>query len=159
MSPNRHHGNNCRSRKDGQMKGRATSWVAWSLAALTVLFTVAHVTLWTLAESVRGAADSRGEAGLPIAFAVVGALIVTRRPGNRMGWLFCAGVVFALLGALDAHALYALAARPEAGLPGGIAAAWVVSWSAPVSFLLAMLCRCCIPAAGCRRRAGVRSSG
>ena len=121
------------------MKGRAGSWVAWSLAALTVLFTVIHVTLWTLADSVEGAVDSRGEAGLPIAFAVVGALIVTRRPDNRMGWLFCAGVLLALNGALDAYALYALAARPDAGLPGGIAAAWIVSWSWLVGLLLVVL--------------------
>jgi hypothetical protein len=123
----------------GRMKGRAASWVAWSLAALTVLFTVVHVTLWTLAQPIPGAVDTRGEAGLPIAFAVVGALIVTRRPGNRMGWLFCAGVVFALVPALDAYALYALAANPSAGLPAATAVAWVVSWIWLVDFLLVML--------------------
>jgi hypothetical protein len=112
-----------------RMKGRAASRVAWSLAALTVLFTLLHVTLWTLAQPIPGAVDTRGEAGLPIAFAVMGALIVTRRPDNRMGWLFCAGAVFALRGALDAYALYALAAEPDAGLPGATAAAWVASWS------------------------------
>jgi hypothetical protein len=121
------------------MKGRAAVWMAWSLAALTVLFTVIHVALWTLAEPVKGAVDTRGEAGLPIAFAVVGALIVTHRPDNRMGWLFCAGVLLALNGALDAYALYTLAARPEAGLPGGIAAAWIVSWSWLVGLLLIVL--------------------
>jgi hypothetical protein len=123
----------------GGMKGRAASWVAWSLAALTVLFTVVHVTLWTLAQPIPGAVDTRGEAGLPIAFAGVGALIVTRRPGNRMGWLFCAGVVFALVPALDAYALYALAANPSAGLPAATAVAWVVSWIWLVDFLLVML--------------------
>jgi hypothetical protein len=122
-----------------RMKGRAASWVAWSLAALAVLFTVVHVTLWTLAEPVPGAVDTRGEAGLPIAFAVVGALIVTRRPDNRMGWLFCAGVVLALVPALDAYALYALAARPAAGLPGATAAAWVAAWLWQVGFVLVML--------------------
>jgi hypothetical protein len=122
-----------------KMTRRAAGWVAWSLAALTVLFTVAHVTLWTLAEPVAGAVDTRGEAGLPIAFAVVGALIVTRRPDNRMGWLFCAGVLLACIGVLDAYALYALAARPEAGLPGGIAAAWIASWLWMVGFVLIVL--------------------
>ncbi len=121
------------------MKGRAASWVAWSLAALTVLFTVLHVTLWTLAQPVPGAVDTRGEAGLPIAFAVVGALIVTRRPSNRIGWLFCAGVVLALVPVLDAYALYALAARPDADLPGATAAAWVAAWIWMVGFLLVML--------------------
>jgi hypothetical protein len=119
--------------------GRAAAWVAWSLAALTVLFTVVHVTLWTLAQPIPGAVDTRGEAGLPIAFAVVGALIVTRRPDNRMGWLFCAGVVFALVPALDAYALYALAANPGVGLPAVTAVAWVVSWIWLVDFLLVVL--------------------
>jgi hypothetical protein len=121
------------------MKGRAATWMAWSLAALTLLLTMVHVTLWTLAEPIPGAVDTRGEAGAPFVFVVVGALIVTRRPGNRIGWLFCAGIVFALTGALDAYALYALAARPDAGLPGATAAAWVVSWSWVVGLLLVVL--------------------
>jgi hypothetical protein len=121
------------------MKGRAASRVAWFLAALTVLLTVVHVTLWTLAQPIPGAVDTRGEAGLPIAFAVVGALIVTHRPDNRIGWLFCAGVVFALLPALDAYALYALAADPAAGLPGATLAAWVASWIWLLDLLLVVL--------------------
>jgi hypothetical protein len=147
--PERSPGNMARDRRNKRamaaamrthkLNRRAASWAAWSLAALTVLFTVTHLALWTLAESVPGAVDSRGEAGLPIAFAVVGALIVTHRPGNRIGWLFCAGVVLALFGALDAYALYALAARPAAGLPGGVAAAWVAGWLWVLGFLLLML--------------------
>jgi hypothetical protein len=121
------------------MKGRAAAWVAWSLATLTMLCTVVHVTLWTLAHPVEGAVDSRGEAGLPIAFVVVGALVVTRRPDNRIGWLFCAGATFAVTGALDAYALYALAARPEAGLPAATAAAWVAAWSWALGGLLVLL--------------------
>ena len=70
---------------------------------------------------------------------MVGALIVTRRPDNRIGWLFCAGVVLALTGALDAYALYALAARPAAGLPGATVAAWVAGWMWIMGFLLVML--------------------
>ena len=54
----------------------------------------------------------------------MGALIVARRPGNRIGWLFVAiGILGALHGALDAYALYALAARPGTDLPGAVAAA------------------------------------
>ena len=120
------------------MKGRAAAWVVWSLTALTVLCTVIHVILWTLAHPVEGAVDSR-EAGLPIAFVVVGALVVTRRPDNRIGWLFCAGAIFAVTRALDAYALYALAARPGAGLPGATAAAWVAAWSWALGGLLVLL--------------------
>jgi hypothetical protein len=159
MLRDRHDGNNRRDHEAGTMKGRAASWVAWSLATLTVLFTVVHVTLWTLAQPIRGAVDTRGEAGLPIAFAVVGALIVTRRPGNRIGWLFCAGVVFALGPALDAYALYALPPgllpacrappRPPGSPPGS---GW---WASCCS----CWCRCYSQTASCRRRAGTRSSG
>jgi hypothetical protein len=129
--------------RTGPARGRAAAWVAWSTVALAVLLTVLHLTWWTLADDVPGALDSRGEAGLPIAFTLMGALIVTRQPGNRIGWLFCAGPVFALTGALDAYALYALAARPDAGLPGATAAAWVSSWSwavgAPLVVLLPLI--------------------
>jgi hypothetical protein len=123
----------------GPVKGRAAAWAAWSVVALTVLFTVLHVTWWTQAASVPGAVDSRGEAGPAIAFAAIGALILTRRPGNRIGWLFCAFGLLSVTAALDAYALYALAARPDAALPGGTAAAWVASWSFAPSFFLGLV--------------------
>jgi hypothetical protein len=122
------------------VKDRAAAWVAWSMAVLTVLLTILHVMFWTLSESVPGALDSRGEAGPPIAFAVVGALILTRRAGNRIGWLFCwIGLAGSLTGAFDAYALYGLAARPDAGLPGATAAAWVASWSWAPGFFLPLV--------------------
>jgi hypothetical protein len=123
----------------GWVKDRAAAWAAWSIAALTVLFTVLHVMFWTLAASVPGALDSRGEAGSAIAFTVVGALIVTRRAGNPIGWLFCAIGLQSLTGALDAYALYGLAAKPDAGLPGTAAAAWIASWSWAPSFFLPLV--------------------
>ena len=43
---------------------------------------------------------------------------------NRIGWLFVAiGILGALHGALDAYALYTLAAPPGTDLPGAVAAA------------------------------------
>jgi hypothetical protein len=125
--------------RPGPGRGRAAAWVAWSTVALTVVCTVLHLTWWTLAADVPGAVDSRGEAGLSIPFTLMGALIVTRRPGNTIGWLFCAGLVFALTGALDAYALYGLAARPGAPLPGATAAAWVSSWSWAVGLPMVLL--------------------
>jgi hypothetical protein len=108
----------------GGVGPRGATWLAWGAAALTVVFTGLHLVLWTLAESVPGAVDTRGQASISIPFAVMGALIVARRPGNRIGWLFVAiGILGALHGALDAYALYALAARPGTDLPGAVAAA------------------------------------
>ena len=122
------------------MRGRVAVWVAWSLAVLTVPLMVLHLTLWTLAQPIPGALDTRAEVGPIIPFAVVGALIVTRRPDNRIGWLFCALAFFLeATSALDAYALYALAARSDAGLPAATAAAWVANWSWAVGFVLLVL--------------------
>jgi hypothetical protein len=118
------------------VQDRTAVWTAWSIAALTALFTIGHVTFGTLAASVPGALDSRGEAGPPIAFAVVGALILTRRAGNRIGWLFCAiGLAESLTDALGAYALYG----STVGWPGVTAAAWVASWSWAPAFYLQLV--------------------
>jgi hypothetical protein len=119
---------------------RATTWrtwLAWCLAASAVAFTVVHLALWTMARSVPGAVDARGRAGVSIVFAVVGALIITRRPQNAVGWLLCGiGFSFSLHGALDAYALYEVSSRSAANLPGATAAAWFVGCSRPVEVVL-----------------------
>jgi hypothetical protein len=71
-------------------------------------------------------------ASVLLVFALVGALVASRQPGNAIGWLFLA------LGALDAgyelaygwgfHALHA----DPGGLPAGDYAAWVASWASAV---------------------------
>ena len=63
-----------------------------------------------------------------LVFALLGALIVVRRGGHRMGWLFCAIGLFGLLEAVAAG--YAVATMVVApGLaPGGSAAAWIYNW-------------------------------
>ena len=59
-----------------------------------------------------------------LTYAVVGALVASRRPRNPVGWLFCAvGVYFA-----GSEALYAYARDPS-DPPGVVAAAWVHSWT------------------------------
>jgi hypothetical protein len=148
------------SRRNG-VGPRAAAWLAWGAAALTVVFTGLHLVLWALAESVPGAVDTRGQAAISIPFAVMGALIVARRPGNRIGWLFVAiGFLGALQGALDAYALYTLAARPGTDLPGAVAAAMGASAIGSIPLALVLLfVPLCIPPAGCPRRGGGRSPG
>jgi two-component system NarL family sensor kinase len=67
------------------------------------------------------------------AFATLGALIVTRHPENRVGWLFC---VVGLLTIVELfavyYAIYTLWVQPGS-LPGGLAAAWVQNWTWVVS--------------------------
>jgi hypothetical protein len=65
-----------------------------------------------------------------VAFAAVGAIVLVRRPGNVVGWLF-SGVALCLAVSAVAHeyAIYAVIGR-EQPLPGGAAAAWMQSWAA-----------------------------
>jgi CHASE2 domain-containing sensor protein len=60
-----------------------------------------------------------------LAWTVVGAVIVGRRPGNRIGWLLCAAGLLVLLGGCATqYALVALVGGGS-GLPGGRVAAWL----------------------------------
>jgi len=80
------------------MSTHATSWLAWSLAALSVAFLVGGI---VLARAVRSTAPelpngSTGDAysivfGLAtvLTFSVVGAIIASRHPRNAIGWMFC----------------------------------------------------------------------
>ena len=63
-----------------------------------------------------------------IGFAVVGALIVSRHPRHRLGWLYV-GSATAMATAMFvyAYAWYGLVTEPGA-LPGALAAGWVSAW-------------------------------
>jgi signal transduction histidine kinase len=63
-----------------------------------------------------------------LVFAILGALIVLRRDGHRMGWLFCAiGLVGLLEAAAAAYAVVTIVVAPELGA-GGSTAAWIYNW-------------------------------
>jgi hypothetical protein len=60
-------------------------------------------------------------------FAVVGAVLASRRPEHRIGWIFCAfGVTFAVAVFAKAVATAGLAADPE--WPAARLVAWVYAW-------------------------------
>jgi hypothetical protein len=61
-------------------------------------------------------------------FTVMGSLIIARRPGHLIGWLFSAIGLSATLAVLaEEYAKYALVTSPGS-LPFGLAAAWASSW-------------------------------
>ena len=102
------------------MSARTGAWLAWSLAALSVMMFVAAIALHVLARSV----DSPGEwstlgavgrvlSFLPfLAFPLVGALVASRRPRNWVGWILLAdGLLWTFGSLLDSYRVYGLA-RP-----------------------------------------------
>jgi signal transduction histidine kinase len=118
------------------MRTRITAQLAWVLWAGTVVLSTGQslllVPVYTALPDVMPFALRFVEDACYIltslAFATLGALIVTRRPEHRLGWLFCA---IGLAGAADSfagyYALNALLVAPGT-LPGGLVAAWFQNW-------------------------------
>jgi hypothetical protein len=108
------------------MSTRAASWLAWSLAGLSVTVFVVSVPLVVLARSAP-IPDSWGvdlsvgggaEQGLFLAFPVVGALIASRRPQNPIGWILLAdGFLWMLIGVADIYAAYGVAEPGSVPVP------------------------------------------
>ncbi len=113
------------------MSGR----VAWSLFWLSVVLAGAGLALWALTRSIEvGSVPRAADPALILAFltyAAVGSLIVSRRFGNRVGWIFLsAGLAVELVLFCQEYAIYALRKAPGS-LPGGSWAGLVADF-APV---------------------------
>jgi uncharacterized membrane protein len=106
----------------GRMVHRRSTWVAWLMVAIFVVGCGVAVAL----EVAKGDFGPDGVALLLAftAFMGVGAVIVARRPGNAIGWIFSAIGLLAATGWLAMeYAAYAYLTRPGS-LPGAIWAAW-----------------------------------
>jgi signal transduction histidine kinase len=111
------------------MRARTASRLAWLLCGVTLALLVANVVLSIPAGSLtdEGAFVFVYPVFL-LAFSTVGALIAARQPGNAIGWVFIGtGLAWAVLGAADAYAAYALSIGRQATLAAR-AADWVNIW-------------------------------
>ena len=117
------------------MSRRAAFLLAWSSWALSVALVPVGFTFGTLALS---ASLPQGRTPmlpliavvdvLLLAYGTVGALIASRRPGNAIGWIFCAvGLALAVATAASGYADYALYGDGGA-LPVPELAAWLSVW-------------------------------
>jgi hypothetical protein len=105
--------------------------VAWSLCVISVALSLAGAALAVVTSLGAPPSGARHPltmalilSPVAIAWAVVGALVGSRRPGNRIAWIYCAiGLGLALLGAGAAYFAYARYG-PLAPLPGARVAAW-----------------------------------
>ena len=113
------------------MTARAASWLAWSLAGLSVALFAAQILLYVLALSVP--VPERWDTSLSVVnllgnvlfliFPVVGALIASRQPRNPVGWVLLAdGLMWSFNNMLSPYVVYALAVPGSLPFPLGAAA-------------------------------------
>jgi hypothetical protein len=110
---------------------KVAAWLAWALCVLCVGLAVGAPLLWLL--------NGRGPIGfvregdgavvvLVVSFSVVGALIVSHRPENTIGWIFCAAALFQAFSEFGLeYATYALITNPGS-LPLGAVMSWLAEW-------------------------------
>jgi signal transduction histidine kinase len=119
------------------VSARVRVWLGWALAVATVALCGAGTNFGGLAAAAHGHVPAQLRAAqhyfgltpiFAISFAIVGALIVWRRPSNRIGWVCCGigvlwGVEEFVLG-LYSYAVYA----PHPPIPGTHLVTWLVGW-------------------------------
>jgi hypothetical protein len=122
--------------------------VAWSLAVACILMAIPTAVLMVvqIGEFTPGDTFVQGGVGGPafviasLAFAIIGALVVSRVPGNSVGWIFCLiGFLVGMGSFTYEYADRALYGSPGS-LPSGEAAAWLQNLGLPPAFgLLALV--------------------
>lgn len=118
------------------MTERRSLYISLTILGVTATLTAGLIILLWLTRNT-GWQPSLGDAsndfkvsdllqGLPAA--AIGAVIIWKRPGNRLGWIAAAaGISFVAVDFAYQYAVYTLAANPGA-FPGGQVAAWLNNW-------------------------------
>jgi len=118
--------------EDARISPRAAAWLARSVCAVSLVLAGMGLLFLALGQKHPGVPvfeELVEDAVIAVGFSTVGAVVAHRFPArNPIGWLFCAlGLVAAVLLFCGEYSAYSLVAQ-EGTLPGGGAAAWVVSW-------------------------------
>jgi hypothetical protein len=102
--------------------------LAWALFGLALAGTCACVVLDVLDRSRIHSFDDARLTGivLPLSFGVLGVVIVSRRPENRIGWIYL--LIAVLMPVQPVAALYYRRSVITGGLPGADWAAWLSNW-------------------------------
>jgi hypothetical protein len=120
--------------RDARAERRVAAAIAWGICAL---YWVAISAGYALQLSHGTAQPAPEELGWRIgygSFATAGALIVSRRPRNRIGWIMClVGLTSGVAASAQDYATWALVHRRE-WLPGGLVLGWLGSWPWYIAF-------------------------
>lgn len=117
--------------------GRATAWLPWSLVGAYLLAGGVNVFYRGQVELLPAFGDNGLILSAVSAFAIVGAVIVSRRPRQPVGWLLLAFATTAMVASLgDAYALVALAGSTDAPAVTGMFAAWVSEWAGQLALVV-----------------------
>jgi class 3 adenylate cyclase len=124
------------------MAARAVGWLSWVVVPLALLGYALYLVLGLSNPAVDGPAGFGLDDALWVlgqaTFAVVGAVIASKRPELPIGWLYCGAGLFGLLAGIAARvAVHALA--DGSGSPLGSAAAWLsaLAWYVNLALLVA----------------------
>jgi hypothetical protein len=116
-----------------RMRARTVRWVAGCTAAVSVALLGAGLALTYVARHLPADLTNWTASGVSgqvvnMAVPVTGFVLASRRPENRIGWLFLvAGLGLGLTGFTSPYALHALVTYPGS-LPAGRASAWLNNW-------------------------------
>jgi signal transduction histidine kinase len=131
-----------RAAAGGAMKARTSRRVASCVAAVSVALIIGALVLSYLnrhrVPAYLTGWDFSGVLGqvIYLAVPVVGLVLASQRPGNRIGWLFlAAGLALGLNSFSAEYGLRALVVAPGS-LPAGRAAAWLANWIWVVPFAM-----------------------
>jgi hypothetical protein len=110
----------------------AVAWLAWALCAISATLGILGLIYgaWNYTALDRLLTNIGPIAVLALSFPIVGALIATHRPGNPLGWIFCAVGLFGggLVTFGTMYGEYALRTAPGT-VPGGPLAIWLGQWT------------------------------
>ncbi len=125
------------------MSRRAAAWLAWSACAFSLALLVAGIALSLQSLSSEGFTPHWLLSSLAVGFAAyptVGALVVSRRPENAVGWLLClGGLAITSWIFVDQYASYAMFSRSGSSLPGGEVAIYLTNMNPGVHLAIFVL--------------------
>ncbi len=110
------------------MAARAVAWLSWVVVPLALLGYALYLMLGLSGPRVSGLAAFSPDDAVwvlgQVVYAIVGAIVASRRPELSIGWLFCLAGLLGLMGGIAARAaVYTLA--DTSGSTGGGTVAWL----------------------------------